>query len=86
MYVNNPFDQWVFPCQRQIPIYTVLFADVQLVLAEDKQDLTHMLNKLVKEYSECGLKININKTKYMEIEGKKTYKTKKWKYRNCKTV
>lgn len=30
-------------------MYTILFADEQIVIAEDQQDIKYMLNKLVEE-------------------------------------
>ena len=48
-------------------IYAVLFADDQLLIAQDYEDLEYMTRKLIDEYELRGLKINVKKTKYMAI-------------------
>ncbi|KAK4877485.1 hypothetical protein RN001_009991 [Aquatica leii] len=50
-------------------IHTILFADDQIVMAEDCQDMTYMLNKLIEEYKNWGLEVNKEKTQYMVIGG-----------------
>ncbi|KAK4873129.1 hypothetical protein RN001_015158 [Aquatica leii] len=50
-------------------IHTILFADDQIVMAEDCQDITYMLNKLIEEYKNWGLEVNKEKTQYMVIGG-----------------
>lgn len=51
-------------------LYTILFADDQIVIAEDQQDMSYMLNKLIEEYNKWGLEVNTEKTQYMVIGGK----------------
>ena len=51
-------------------IYSLLFAYDQLLLAEDSEDLEYMTRKLKEEYEKWGLKINMEKTKYMAIGDK----------------
>lgn len=46
-------------------IYTLLFADDQLVIAQDYEDIEYMTRKLIEEYNKWGLKINLEKTLYM---------------------
>jgi hypothetical protein len=49
-------------------IYLMLFADNQLRIAQDYEDLEYMIRKLIEEYELWGLKLNIKKkTKYMSI-------------------
>ena len=48
-------------------IYTLQFADDQVVMAQSKADLECMCWQLQEEYSKCGLTINIAKTKYMSL-------------------
>lgn len=46
-------------------LYTLQFADDQVVLANDKDDMEYMVRKLIQEYFEWGLAVNIDKTKYL---------------------
>lgn len=46
-------------------IYTLQFADDQVVLAEDKEDLEYMTRKLKEEYEKWGLTMNLQKTQYL---------------------
>ena len=48
-------------------IFTLLFADDQVVLAEDEDDLKYMLRKLIEEYGKWGLEVNTGKTQYLAI-------------------
>ena len=48
-------------------IYSVLFADDQLLIAQDYEELEYMTRKLIEEYEVWGLKLNVKKTKYMAI-------------------
>ena len=48
-------------------IYSMLFADDQLLIAQDYEDLEYMTKKLIDEYELWGLKLNVKKTKYMAI-------------------
>jgi len=49
------------------PIYTLLFADDQVVLAMDEQDSNYMIRKLHKQYKIWGLEINYVKTEQLMI-------------------
>lgn len=53
-------------------IYTLLFADDQLILAEDKEDVIYMIRKLIEEYVKWGLELNMDKTQYIAISTTKT--------------
>ena len=56
-------------------VYSLSFADDQVVLAQDHDDMEYMARKLKEEYEEWGLTINLEKTKYICIgEGKKSLK------------
>jgi len=46
----------------------MLFADDQLLISQDYEDLEYMTGKLIAEYELWGLKLNVKKTKYMAIE------------------
>jgi len=48
-------------------LYTLQFADDQVVRAQSKEDLEYTCRKLQGEYSKWGLTINIAKTKYMSL-------------------
>ncbi|CAG9837684.1 unnamed protein product [Diabrotica balteata] len=58
---------------RGIPIqdnflYTLSFADDQVVTAHDEENLCYMLRKLEKEYTKNGLEINLENTEYLTTE------------------
>ena len=42
-------------------IHSMLFADDQLLIAQDYEDLEYMRRKLIDEYELWGLKLNIKK-------------------------
>ena len=48
-------------------IYSVLYVDDQLLIAQDYEDLEYMARKLIDEYELRGLKLSVKKTKYMAI-------------------
>ena len=48
-------------------IYTLQFADDQVVMAQSQEDVEYMCWKLQEEYSKWGLTTNIAKTKYMSL-------------------
>ncbi|XP_030746812.1 uncharacterized protein LOC115875485 [Sitophilus oryzae] len=48
-------------------LFTLQFADDQIIVANDKDDMQYMLRKLIEEYGEWGLTVNIAKTKYLCI-------------------
>ena len=49
-------------------IYSMLFANDQLLIVQDCEDLEYMTRKLIDEYELWGLKLNVRKTKYMAME------------------
>jgi hypothetical protein len=48
-------------------IYSMLFADDQLLIAQNYEELQYMTGILIEEYELWGLKLNVKKTKYMPI-------------------
>jgi hypothetical protein len=48
-------------------LYTIQFADDQVVLAGDKEDLEYMTRKLKETYEKWSLDMNLNKTRYFCI-------------------
>ena len=48
-------------------IYSMLFADDQLLIVQDYEDLEYVTKKLIDEYELWGLKLNVKETKYMAI-------------------
>uniref|UniRef100_T1HJ10 Uncharacterized protein n=1 Tax=Rhodnius prolixus TaxID=13249 RepID=T1HJ10_RHOPR len=40
-------------------LYTLQFADDQVLIAEEEEDLTYMLRKMLAAYSEWGLEVNV---------------------------
>ena len=49
---------------ENMTLYTLHFADDQVVLAGNKDDLEYMPHKLKEIYEKWGLDMNLNKTKY----------------------
>ena len=50
---------------ENITLYTFQFADDQVVLVGDKENLEYMPCKLKETYKKWGLDMNLNKTKYL---------------------
>ena len=72
IYVEEALNIWKRKCSGMgynvdNKIYTPQFADDQLALAQSKDDLEYMCQKLQEEYSKWGLTINIAKTKFMSL-------------------
>lgn len=72
IYINRALKNWRNQCHRMgvelsedRNLYTVHFADDQVVLAQEKEDLEFMTRKLLKEYEKWGLTVNQTKTKYL---------------------
>jgi len=52
-------------------IYSLSFADDQVLLAQDHDDVEYMARKLKEEYEKWGLAINLEENKYVSRgEGK----------------
>ena len=76
IYLDRALLQWRRKCNNMgIPItdnytlYTLHFADDQVVIAHDREDLEYMARKLLEEYEKWGLQVNTTKTKYMCVGG-----------------
>jgi hypothetical protein len=73
IYLEQVLRNWKRKCQPMgIPIqntyvYSLNFADDQLLLAQDHDDMEYMARKLKEEYEEWGLTINLEKTEYVCI-------------------
>jgi hypothetical protein len=73
MYIDAALKMWSAKCKGMgIPIgeqtlYTLLFADDQVIVAADAEDVSYMTRKLEEEFTKWGLEINMNKTKYLAI-------------------
>jgi len=71
--VEKPVNTWKRKCSGMgynadnTTIYTLQFADDQVVMAQSKEDLEYMCRKLQDEYFKWGLNLNIAKTKYMSL-------------------
>jgi hypothetical protein len=46
-------------------LYSLNFADDQVLLAQDHDDMEYTARKLKEEYKKWGLTINLEKTKYV---------------------
>jgi hypothetical protein len=71
IYIQNALENWQKKCARMgleiqdTAIFSVLFADDQLLIAQDYEDLEYMARKLIDECELWGLKLNVKKTKCM---------------------
>ena len=71
IYIRKALEEWKRKCYgigiplENITFYTLQFADDQVVLAEDKEDLEYMTRKLKYNYEKRGLDMKLNKTKYL---------------------
>lgn len=76
MYLKQALANWKRYCRNmgiEVDgefIYTLHYADDQVICAEDDIDISYMLRKLKQEYARWGLQINIDKTQYMVAGGK----------------
>jgi len=74
IYIQKALEEWKPKCSGMgIPLenttlYTLQFADDQVVLLGDKEDLEYMTRKLKETYKKWGLDMNLNKTIYLCIE------------------
>jgi len=48
-------------------VYSLSFADDQVLIAQDHDDMEFMARKLKEEYEKWGLTINSEKTKYIYV-------------------
>ena len=76
IYIQEALTEWrkrvagmgiKFSRDRNQSLYSLLFADDQVVIANDEYDMNFMVRKLTDDYEKWGLKINTNKTEYLVI-------------------
>lgn len=74
IYIDICLKSWNKSCGLMgIPIndkhlYHLLFADDQVIIAQDEEDASYLLRKVAEQYKQWGLKINYSKTKYMSTD------------------
>ncbi len=74
IYIQEALTNWRRKCtQMGIKIgnsylTSLFFADDQVIIANDEEDMDYMIRKLTAEYEEWGLTINLNKTEYLKIK------------------
>jgi hypothetical protein len=56
---------WEYKLKNNLYLDYLLFADDQVILAQEREFADYMCRKLTEEYRSCGLKINVNKTEYL---------------------
>lgn len=77
IYVARALNLWKRKCKGMgvdlggVCLYTLQFADDQVLIANDKDDLEYMTRKLQEEYEKWGLQLNTQKTKYLPIAQEK---------------
>jgi len=65
--IQNSLENWQKKCARMgleiqdRTIHSMLFADDQILIAHDYDDLEYMTRNLIEEYELWGLKLNIKK-------------------------
>ena len=52
-------------------VYSLNFADDQVLIAQDHDDMEFMVRKLKEEYKKWGLTMTLEKTKYVQEKKKK---------------
>lgn len=76
IYLEQVLKEWKKKCRNMgLPLnehilYTLCFADDQIVIAQEYDDMEYMTRKLIEEYNKWGLEVNVDKTEYMCIGGK----------------
>ena len=71
-------NQWGYQLKKNTYVYSLSFADDQVVLVQEHDAMECMARKLKEQYEEWGLTINLEKTKYICIgEGKEILKLEK---------
>jgi hypothetical protein len=56
------------PMNQDYHLHSLLFADDQVMTAQDTEDAEYMLRKLVEEYRKEGLQVNFVKTEYLTLD------------------
>ena len=57
------------PLREDGTLYTLCFADDQMVIAQDEEDANYMTRKLVEVYRKWGMEVNVVKTEKLVIGG-----------------
>ena len=55
------------PIEENKFLFSLNYADDQVIIAQDAEDLEFILKRLSKTYKEGGLTINFNKTEYLAV-------------------
>ena len=67
IYIQNVLENWQKKCAKMglkiqdRTIYSMLFADDQLLIAQSYEEFKYMTRKLIDEYELWGLKLNVKK-------------------------
>ena len=67
IYIQNALENWQKKCSKMgleiqdTTIYSLLFADDQLLIAQEYEESVHMTRELIDEYELWGLKLNVKK-------------------------
>jgi hypothetical protein len=75
IFIRKALEEWKGKCHgmgiplENITLYTLQFAEYQVVLAGDKEDLDYMTRKLKEIYVKWGPDMKLKKTKYLCIGG-----------------
>jgi hypothetical protein len=55
-------------------VYSLKFADYQVLIAQDHDNMEFMARKIKDEYEKCGHTLNLEKTKYISVGEEVTIK------------
>lgn len=76
IYLEHVLKEWKRKCagmgvplNDQETLFTLCFADDQVVISQDHDDAEYMTRKLVEEYRKWGLEVSVRKTKKMSVGG-----------------
>lgn len=73
IYLHQILQQWEKQCRvmgmtiGEDKLFTLYFADDQVVIAEDADDLSFMIRKLNEHFLKAGLNINMDKSEYLAV-------------------
>ena len=76
LFLKNALKSWNDSCRgmginsNDHMLHTLLFADDQVIVGQDREDVEYMFRKLVNKYNLHGLKVNFMKTEYLVVAGK----------------
>ena len=70
IFLDRVLAGWTKKCRNvgDSTIHTLFFADDQILLAEDRDDLSYMARKLEEVFENSGLKLNMKKSEYLAAE------------------